>query len=141
MIKTIRGCLIKYGIKWPDGSIILKGSFDESKMKIMPVAESFFHDHQDIIGYCELDYRDDGIYYVFHSAGTEAAKKALDEKTAWTDDCYIGVYCNRVRRQEQDNKIVTKANIVSGAICIGKFESAYVESIELESEDTHDEHS
>ena len=139
MIKIIRGCLVKYGIKWPDGTIILKGAFDENR-KIIPVTQSFFHDRHDEIGYCELDYRDDGVYYIFHSANTEAAKKALDEKTSWTDDCYIGVYCNGIHRQEKDSKIVAKANIVSGAICIGNFESAYVESIELESDDAHDEH-
>ena len=131
MIKSITGCLIKYDKPWPDGSIIQKGAFNENPIDKIPVT-THFRDWTNTIGFCELEYRDDGVYYIFHPVDTEAAKRVLDEKTVWDENCYIGPFCNKVCRQKEDQKIVEKANIVSGAISFGKYESSYVESIELE---------
>lgn len=127
MIKYIKGCLIKFGEPFPNGVYIDPSAIDKTKVTKLPVTPHFY-DHSNIIGYCDLDYRDDGIYYIFYPAQTDKAKEAL---AGWDHDNYIGVYCNKVVYATDNKKKVIHAELVSAARCIGLelSPSAYVEQV------------
>ena len=125
MIKYIKGCLIKYNQPFPNGAYISYGSFDETKMTRLPVTPNF-SDHTNIIGYCDLEYRKDGIFYTFYPESTEIAKEVLSK---WDTDFYIGVYCRKVICAEDSFQHVINAELVSGSIALGHYPSAFVDQV------------
>ena len=129
-IDRIEGWLIKYGKIWPDKmTIIERDAFDNSKVQKIPITTSFT-DHENVIGYCDLQYKKTGVYYIFHPIKSELADKVLN---SWSADNYIGVYLNHVgfatKKRKSNIKRVNQARIVCGAICAGKYNSAYTKKV------------
>ena len=134
MIKTITGCLIKYNKPFPNGAMISPSAFFGCKKDRIPVFPNFLN-HVDVIGYCDLDYREDGVYYIFHPVDTDIAHQTME---LVNDDSYIGAYLNKVLCADATSgsyKDVRSANIVCGAFSSGHYESAYVDKITFELED------
>lgn len=138
MKHTITGCLVKYEEPWYDGkTVIAKGAFDGNGGKKVPISENgYFYIPNSVIGYAELEEREDGIWFTAELNDTKEAESNfwMIQDPPKNKKWFFGFYANHIRKEEKEDGPVA---VIGGQI-IGVYpieacdQSAWIETLDGE---------
>lgn len=102
------GYVTKHNVKCSDGRTISKEAFRGSDKARVPLVYQHNHSSVDqVLGYVDLEHRDEGVYGYASFNGTANAKNAL-EQVRHGDITSMSIYANRI---QQSGTIVTHGEI------------------------------
>lgn len=132
------GYVTRYGVKCTDGVTISQGAFADQNGARVPVVWMHIHDDVEaVLGYADLEARDDGVYGKISFNGTEAGI-AAKELVSHGDVIAFSIHANRLTINKFTN-VVSHGNIKEVSLVLaGANPKAYIEKLNLTHSDDGD---
>ena len=114
MKHEIKGILVRFNIPWYNGTVIAPEAFKADDGKAIPITASFgpcLKDDNPEIGWAELEWKEDGMYYTAHLNEGEKADDLVEKVLA--HEWRLGLYANQIR--------TTGKRVIHGKICAAAF--------------------
>ncbi len=110
----IKGILVRFNIPWYNGTVIAPEAFKDCHGKTIPITVDFgpfLKDCNPEIGWAELEWKEDGMYYFAHLNQGEKADELIEK--VLDHDWRLGLYANQIKRADH--------RVVYGKICAAAF--------------------